>query len=142
MPKIVQLQNPNRPRTTIGQMRQQIKILTYGDSPFGAHSLERTFVEVATVRARVTNISGSATREGKGLDANITHMIVIRKPEFEITTENMIEWIRPGTNEHLRIRQVRPVGRTSNDPRQQFMMMLCESKGLKGAFKDPSPEQP
>jgi hypothetical protein len=89
---------------------------------------------VATVRARVSNISGSGFRNGIALDANVTHTVVIRKPEFELTTENMLEWVHAGTNEHLRIRQVRPVGRTSTDPREQFIMMLCESQGLVDAF--------
>lgn len=142
MAKIVQLQNPRTPRTTVGQMRQQVKVLNYADTPFGSHSLSREYIEVAIVRARVTNISGSSSREGKGLDANITHTVVIRTPEFEVTTENMLEWVHPGTNEYLRIRQARPVGRTEKDPRQQFLMLLCESQGLVESFKSPSPEQP
>jgi hypothetical protein len=121
-------------------MRHEIKVLTYGDAPFGNYSLERTYVEVAATRARVVNISGSASREGKGIDANITHTVLIRKPEFALTTENMLEWVHAGVNEYLRPRQVRPVGRTSNDPREQFVMILCESVGTVEAYGIRGPE--
>lgn len=126
------------PRTVTSQMREVVVINMTTDSPFGEFSLTRNLVPIATVRAKVVNISGSAFRHGVALDANITHSVEIRntRTAFELTTENLLTW----RGFYLRVRQVRPVGSTSKDPREQFLLMLCEMEGEAEAFKDPSPE--
>ncbi len=126
------------PRLSISQMREAVTVYTAADAPFGTHSLKRTYTEVARLRARIVNISGSSFRHGIALDANITHTVEIRDCSrvFDITTEHVLQW----KEIYMRIRQVRPVGRVPKDPRNQFILLMCEAEGNTDCFKDPSPE--
>lgn len=108
-------------RTTIGQMRERVAILTVSAHPFGEFSISDDYTYKYTLRARVRKINGVDARNGIGIhDGETTHVVIVRNgAAISIDKSCMLVW-RTG---FYRILSVNTLSRYSGDPKDRFLQL-------------------
>ena len=103
----------------IGELRKRVIIQSYSDTIVVASKaqLNTNYADIATVWAKVRQLSGFAVTKSKNIGAAVTHEIII-KFRSDVTTE---EWIDYDGNKY-RIRTVEDAG----DEKKRFLILMCE----------------
>lgn len=119
-------------RTTIGQMREQVYIMTVASAPFGDYSIQNTYTQKYVLRARVRDLEGYNIRRDIGrTDGERTHVVFVRNGStLEIDTSDLIRW----RGDYYRITSIVPTGRTVDDPRNRFLRIEIVFHAKAGAF--------
>ncbi len=128
-------------RTSIGQRREQITIMTVSTSPFGAHSLENSYTEKYVLRARVRQELNRLPQEKGGIGYDVigerTHIVVFRNGNYDIDNTNMVLW--RGAYYKI-IAGPEAIGITADSTMTRYMRLDMKYDSDVGTFANPAPE--
>lgn len=110
--------------TVPGKMRQRVTVQTYHDEPDADHAVDAIYVNVATVWADVSTVSGRTEIESKQIGEAITHRVTLRY-RADVTSENWLLW----RGRRFRIRKVRDL-----EERRRFLILDCEEASAEGEY--------
>ncbi len=119
------------PATRIGRMRKRVAIQSRVDGEYAGYSSEISRVTIATVWARVINVSGTEQVDSRNASEAITHRFIIRK-RTDITKQNELVY----NDRRYAIATIQEDG----DERDRFLIIDCNEKETVGALDNPSPE--
>jgi hypothetical protein len=127
-------------RTTIGQMREQVTIMTVSSSPFGDYSIQDTYSQkYPPFRARVRTLESNRSRNGmaNSIDGERTHVVIFRNGGQEIDSDDMLLW---DGNYYKITGDPEKIGLRIDDPKKRYLRMEVKFDSKVGAFTNPSPE--
>jgi len=126
-------------RTTIGQMREQIQIVTASSAPFGEFSIENEFTLKFNARARVRNLNEVSLKRNIGMDiGQYTHTFIIRaSTNRKVDNNDMIIW----KHDLYAIIGLEYIARNTVDPKKRFIRIYGAFSRNEVAFQNPAPEQ-
>jgi SPP1 family predicted phage head-tail adaptor len=112
-------------------MRQRVTIQTRIEAEYGDYSLQSSRNTVATVWARVTNVSGTAQVDSRNAGEGVTHQFIIRY-RTDVTKQN--ELLYNGKRYSIATIQVQ------GDERDRFLAIDANEQDTVGTLDNPSPE--
>jgi SPP1 family predicted phage head-tail adaptor len=120
-------------------MRKRVTIQTRADAESGTYSGESVranLVSVATVWARIENVTGTAQVDSRNAGTGITHRVWIRH-RSDVTVQNELLYTDgTGTQFRYMIQTVQVEG----DERNRFLVLECKQMAESSTLKNPSPE--
>jgi hypothetical protein len=125
-------------RTTIGQLRDQIKIVDMTTDSFGVFSAENTYTVKYTRRARVRSMNLQDAKRGIGFSTTeYTHMVIIRNSSnTHIDNDNLVLW----RGDYYKIIGKEGIARNVDDPKKRFIRLYIAYSHKADAFDNPAPE--
>jgi hypothetical protein len=125
-------------RTTIGQMREQVTILTVSDIPFGEYSVENKYSVKHSLRSRVRSMEVTESKNGIGRSDNErTHLFIVRNgASISIDSTNMILW----RHDYYKVIGVEEIARNVDDPKKRYLRIEAVFDSEETAYMNPAPE--
>jgi SPP1 family predicted phage head-tail adaptor len=119
----------------IGRLDKRATIQTREDLESGEHSGESDRTTIATVWARIQNVSGTQQVDSRNAGTGITHRITIRH-RTDVNVQNEVLYTdRIGTYRYM-IETVQ----NSGDERNRFLVLECNQMAEQDTLDNPSPE--
>ena len=124
-------------RTTIGQMREQVSIMTVSSNSFGDFSVQNSYVVKYVLHARVRSMDRAEYKRGIGSSTTErTHIVIIRNgSNILIDKDNLIKW--DGT--YYKILGMERIGRNADDPKKRYVRIEIAYSHEVDALQNPSP---
>lgn len=101
---------------TVGDMRERVTLQAATDTTDAIGGLVRSWTDVATVWARVEEMSAREQYHREQIQSSANFAVTIRY-RADVTTKNRVIW---------RGRRFEIVGRPNLDERRRFMRLACE----------------
>jgi len=124
-------------RTTIGQMREQVSIMTVSSAAFGDFSVQNSYVVKYTLRARVRDMEHTEAKRGISLSTEErTHVAIIRNGSaISIDNDDLVRW----RGAYYKILGVERIARNVDDPKLRFIRIVMVYSHDVDAMNNPSP---
>lgn len=119
----------------VGELRQRVTIQTRSDEESGTYSLESVREDVATVSAKIENVSGVQQVDSRNANAGITHRIWIRY-RADVTVKNELLYHSKRGTYRYTIETIQDTG----DERNRFLLLDCNQEAEQDTLDNPSPE--
>lgn len=124
---------PTLPR--IGRLDKRVVIQYREDSESGTYSAVSARVTIATVWARIQNVTGTQQIDSRNAGTGISHRITIRHRADINVQQEILYTDRIGTYRYM-IETVQNAG----DERNRFLVLECNQMAEKETLDNPSPE--
>ena len=131
-------------RTTIGQMREQVSIVTVSSDSFDSFSVRNNYAIKYTLRSRVRDMEHTESKRGISLSTEErTHVAIIRNGTLgdsstlydNIDNDNLVMW----RGAYYSILGKERIARNVDDPKLRFIRIVMVYSHEVDAMNNPSP---